>query len=61
MFVLIYVVFNIGYLIFYVKLIFVATLVQCFWFLSNIFWVLHVVFEGLSNIFGLCVVFWGFV
>ena len=35
-FLLIYVVFYVGYLIFYVKLVFVATLVKYFGFVSNI-------------------------
>ena len=51
---LIIVVFNIGYLIFYVKSIFVATLVKYVESLSNLL-CLCIVFRGL------CVVFWGFV
>ena len=53
--------FNIGYLIFYVKLIFVATLVEYFEVLSNILGPLSNI-QGLSMVFrGLCIVCRGFV
>ena len=51
---LVYVVFNVDSLILYVRLAFVATLVQCVRFVSNICWVL-------SNIVCLCILFLGFV
>ena len=51
---LIYVGYNVEDIIFYVKLIFVATLVTYFNSLSTIFWFL-------SNIHWLCTVFWSFV
>ena len=66
---LIYCVFNIRYLIFYVKLIFVATLVQYVWFSSYIFfWMFCIVFwvsvwsvGALCIVLGLCIVCRGFV
>ena len=61
------VVFNIGSLIFYVKLIFVATLVESFVYLSNILW-FCLIFRGfvlsvgaLYGVLGLCIVRRGFV
>ena len=59
--------FNIGYLIFYVRLVFVATLVKYFRFMSNIFglclifYVFVKFFGALYNLLGLCIVRRGFV
>ena len=53
-------VFIIGYLLFYVELIFVATLVWYFGFLSKIF-EFRMFSKVLYNVLGQCIVFCGFV